>query len=336
MSERLFRGKIFLLAVLLVAACARPHPRAPATGTRHVWIDTDPSVGVPERDVDDGFALIQAFHSPELRVVGVSVVFGNAPLGRAYPIAREITSRFGPAGLRVYAGADAAADLGRETPASRALESALRARPLVVLALGPATNVATVVMNHPELTEHIVEVVAVAGRRPGQRFTTGTTNPKAHRDFNFELDAKAFEILLASRVPLTLAPFELSSKVWIRDEDLSRLASGGPAARYLADPARGWLGLWKQTFGVDGFNPFDTLAVAVVATPSLVQCEILRARIETLPDDATEERMQGTKSLEKPYLLVAKALAPARDARYCHTLAMGYKDDLLHRLLGGD
>lgn len=336
MSERLLRGQILPLAVLLVAACARPHPRPPATGTRHVWIDTDPSVGVPERDVDDGFALVQAFHSPELRVVGVSVVFGNAPLGRAYPIATEIASRFGPAGLRVYSGAAAAADLGRETPASRALESALQARPLVVLALGPATNVATVVMNHPELTKRIVEVVAVAGRRPGQRFTTGTTNPKAHRDFNFELDAKAFELLLASGVRLTLAPFEISSKVWIRDEDLRRLEAGGPAARYLADPARGWLGLWKRTFGVDGFNPFDTLAVAVVATPSMVQCETLPTRIEILPDDATEERMQGTKSVEKPYLLAAKGLESARDVRYCHTVDTVYKDDLLHRLLGGD
>ena len=85
--------------------CPRPIP---------VWIDTDPAVGLPDRDVDDGLALVQAFHSPELVVRGVSVVFGNAPLEQAMPIAETIVKGFGPRGLGVYRGAAAAADLGVE------------------------------------------------------------------------------------------------------------------------------------------------------------------------------------------------------------------------------
>ena len=61
-----------------------------------VWIDTDPAVGEPERDVDDGLALVQAFHSPELDIRGVSVVFGNAPLDRGLPIARRLVGEYGP------------------------------------------------------------------------------------------------------------------------------------------------------------------------------------------------------------------------------------------------
>ncbi len=61
-----------------------------------VWIDTDTAIGVPGADVDDGLALIQAFHSPELRVRGVSAVFGNAPLATTHPIASEVVERFGP------------------------------------------------------------------------------------------------------------------------------------------------------------------------------------------------------------------------------------------------
>ncbi len=48
---------------------------------------------------DDGLALLQAFHSPELEVRGVSVVYGNSPLETGYPIAQEIARRFGPSGL---------------------------------------------------------------------------------------------------------------------------------------------------------------------------------------------------------------------------------------------
>ena len=52
-----------------------------------VWIDTDTAIGVPGADVDDGLALVQAFHSPELVVRGVSSVYGNAPLESTHPIA---------------------------------------------------------------------------------------------------------------------------------------------------------------------------------------------------------------------------------------------------------
>jgi len=297
-----------------------------------VWIDTDPAVGVPDRDVDDGFALLQAFRSPEVAVRGVSVVFGNAPLAQAWPIGRSIVRRFAPAGVRAYRGARGASDLGLETPATRGLAAALRSAPLVVLALGPATNVATVLKNHPELHDRIVRVVAVAGRRPGQRFTTGTTNPRGHRDFNFEEDVEAFRVLLSSRVPLTFAPFEISSKVWLKQADLDAIANGG-RADWIVAPARRWLGLWTRTFGVDGFNPFDTLAVARITSPALLTCETLPARIDVLPDDVTEARMRGTRPARKPYLLVSRDFAPpAPEVEYCYEAADTFKPDLLRRL----
>lgn len=298
-----------------------------------VWIDADTAVGVPDRDVDDGIALLQAFHSPELQIRGVSIVFGNAPLAQAWPIGQEMVRRFGPRGLRAYRGASGASELGVETEASRALAGALSRERLTLLALGPATNVATVVRNHPDLAARIDRVVAVAGRRPGQRFTTGAVNPNGHRDFNFEEDADAFRVLLASRVPITLAPFEISSKIWLGEADLDGLAGGGAGARWIAPPARAWLGLWKRTFSVDGFNPFDTLAVARITSPSMLTCETLPSRIDVLPDDATEQRMQGTNVKEKPYLLVSSAFpAPARPVEYCYQAAEPFKADMLRRV----
>lgn len=297
-----------------------------------VWVDTDPAVGEPDRDVDDGLALVQLFQSPEVELRGVSVVFGNAPLDRGVPIARTLVERFGPPGLDVSAGASSERDLGRETEASRALAAALEREPLTILALGPATNVATVVQARPDLRSRIRRIVAVAGRRPGQRFTTGTTNPAGHRDFNFELDPKAFDILLQSSIPLVLAPFEISSKVWIEEDDLAALERGGAAARYLAPPARAWLGLWRKLFGVDGFNPFDTLAVAYVTHPGMLECERLPARIEVRPDDVTERGVQGTSVKEKPYLLVSADFAGAPLVTYCHRAPGSFKPMLLERL----
>ncbi len=299
-----------------------------------VWIDTDPAVGEPERDVDDGLALLQAFRSPELDIRGVSVVFGNAPLDRGVPIARRLVSDFGPAGLPVVPGAATASAIGLETEATRALAAALRQAPLTVLALGPATNVATVLRNHADLASRIVRIVAVAGRRPGQRFITGATNPRGHRDFNFELDPEAFRVILASGVPLTLTPFEISSKIWIESWDLDRLATASPAANTLAGPAREWLTLWRRLFDVNGFNPFDTLAVGYVAAPEGFECEWLPIAIETRADDVTEAGLQGVAVDTKPYLLASAALrAASTRALYCRTPPPGFKDDLLTRLM---
>lgn len=290
-----------------------------------VWIDTDPSMAPGGHEIDDGFAWIQAFHSKEIAVRGVSLVFGNAPLDQATLIAREFLPLIAPR-LHAIPGAASSAELGMETAASQAIEAALRKQKLTILALGPVTNVATVLKNHPDLAARIVRIVAVAGRRPGQHFITGTKGGRPLRDFNFEKDAPAFQVLLDSGVPITLAPWEISSTVWLRSEDVTRFQAGGAALQWMSKPASDWLTLWQRNFGVDGFNPFDTLAVAAVTSPNLIQCEDLPVQIRQLPDDAQE-------AASKPYLLAGSEVSSQRKVHYCHDAKPQFKDDLMKRLL---
>ncbi|WP_372366276.1 nucleoside hydrolase [Candidatus Uabimicrobium sp. HlEnr_7] len=299
-----------------------------------VWIDADPAAGIQYRDVDDAVALLQAFRSPELNIVGISVVFGNTSLEKGYPIAQFIVKEFSKNKIPVYKGASENDPVGLETEASKKMLEALKEKPLTILALGPVTNVATVVNNHPEITKQIKEIIAVAGRRPGARFQTGTKNNKAHRDFNFERDSKSFAQLLESNVPIVLAPFEISSQVWITKSDLDLLENqGDDACKWLVPHAKGWLNLWKVVFDVEGFNPFDTLAIAYLTSPKFITYENLPVEIQILEDDVTEERMQGTKSKEKPYLLVAKDLKTKRYVTYCYKVSKEFKQNLLNRLI---
>jgi inosine-uridine nucleoside N-ribohydrolase len=299
-----------------------------------VWIDADAAIGVPRADVDDGLALIQAFHSPELEVRGVSAVFGNAPLEKTWPIAREITERFGPAGLAVRAGAAGAAALGEPTEAVRALAQALRDEPLVVLALGPATNVATLLMLHPELAARIRSVVLVAGRRRGQAFRSVAAQPIPFPDFNFECDPPAVRILLESGVDLVFTPWEVSSHVWLDREDLARLETSGAPGAYIAKHARPWLEIWEKELGAPGFNPFDTLAVAWATHPELLEWLEVGVHIDRGPSDtaSTEERAAGRT---KPLLIAEPGRdAPQRRALYCTRPHAAFKPLLLERLAG--
>jgi pyrimidine-specific ribonucleoside hydrolase len=314
----LIRLNLSLLAGLVSLAIA--HAQIP------VWIDTDPSVAPGGHEIDDGFALIQAFHSKEIAIRGVSVVFGNAPLDTAMPIARQLLALLSPPGPKPFPGAASASQMGQPTAASRSIAAALRKEKLTILALGPVTNIATVLKTHPELSTRISRIIAVAGRRPDQRFIVGTTSQRPLRDFNFEMDPAAMQIILDSKVPLVLAPFEISSKVWITASDIDALRGKSPALDWLAGPAVDWLGVWKRSFGVDGFNPFDTLAVAVVSSPELISCEMLPVKIEELADDT------GNKN-PKAYLLASSRFQSTHSASYCYEAKPEFKNNLMTRLL---
>ena len=299
------------LALLLIATTLTAAPR------RAVWIDTDPSVARGEHEIDDGIALLQALASPELDIRGISIVYGNADLPTASRIGRELVKRFGPKQMPVFIGASGPNDLGRETEATRALAKELARGRLTIFALGPATNVATVVKNHPELVKNIERVIAVAGRRPGQEFIAGPKQKTPFRDFNFELDPEAFRVLLALKVPLVLTPWEISSQVWITRADVQEAAKTNPGMAWLLPAAEDWLAMWSREFGAPGFNPFDALAIGFVTNRGDMECANYSVSVE---------------SLDKPYLFVRQTAGAGYTATYCFTAAPSFKRDLLKRL----
>ena len=187
-------------------------------------------------------------------------------------------------------------------------------------------------MWHPELADRMVELLAVAGRRPGQSFVRGEMTNSPFCDCNFDKDPESFQVMLDAGVPLTLTPWEISSHVWLRGEDLDRLEQGAAAARWLVPAARDWLGVWTTRFGVEGFNPFDTLAVGYLTSPDLITCDTLPAEIQLLPDD--QAVVAGREELpNKPYLLASRDLDAEDRVRYCHTPADSFVGNLMQRLL---
>ena len=274
---------------------------------------------------DDGLALLQSFHSPELEVRGVSVVFGNSPLEKGYPNGQEIVKRFGPEGLEICKGAANRGELGVENEATRALAAALRREKLTVLALGPVTNVATVLKNHPELASQIDELIAVAGRRPGQTFVLGEGG-RPLMDMNFEYDSEGFQILLDSDAPIVLAPFEISAKTPIPQKDIERFATVPELADFFLEPLRDYVNWYDSHFQVRAIFPFDTLAVAYLTSPEWIRCDVLPVAIQTLPNDIRP-------SENKPYLIVSSELDTERRVTYCHTASDAFVPDLMQRLL---
>lgn len=291
---------------------------------RPVWIDTDPSVLPGGHEVDDGLALAQAFRSPELRVIGVSSVFGNADLATCHPSAERLVAAFGPAGMAVQHGADRAGAWS-PTPATHAIIAAARAAApasLTMIMLGPITNLAAALDQAPDIAGHLVEIIWVAGRTPGETFRIDDDQATPFPDLNFEKDPAAAAIVLASGVPITLAPWAGSSQLRFRAEHAALLARADAACQSLYRPVSDWLALWQDQWAVDFFMPFDTLAIA---------CAIDRARLGGFAGQARIVTNAGSA----PDLIVeaaGKDMDCGGSVWFCNGIGTGFVEELMARI----
>lgn len=305
-----------LYVIALVACFAQ---RALATA---VWIDSDVSIGSPIREVDDAYALVLALHSPEIRMVGLSTTYGNAPLGHTTRVATDIVRRFGaPAGLtvtKVYPGAESASDLGRRSAASDALAAALEKGRLTYIALGPLTNLATFLRLHPAMASRIDRVIFLGGQSPGTSLALRSDGSFHIHDANVFKDPVATEIVLRSNIPLTAIPVATASKLRIDAADLRTLEKSGAAGIYLASRSRIWLWFWKNIVQTNGGGAvFDTLAIVAATRPGLLRAEGRNATMD-----------------EKRNLMVLERRSKkGRPITYCTSFVPGTKQFVLERIM---
>lgn len=252
--------------------------------THRVWIDTDPAILSGNGEVDDGFALLQALKSPELEIAGISAVFGNTGLENTYPMAKDIVARAGREDIPVFEGHGSEGSRGVNA-ATDAIVAALAEAPLIIIALGPLTNVAAALGQPGVKLSNVKEIVFVGGRTLGLEFRATPDQEVPFRDLNFELDAKAAAELMRLGVPMTLAGWEVSSRMWLTNNHLEILKGEGDAAvSWLAENSKAWLDNWVNAFKAPGFTPFDTLAIGWVLLPELFEFHRWPAEVKFTPE----------------------------------------------------
>ncbi|MGE3977338.1 MAG: nucleoside hydrolase [Nitrospira sp.] len=280
----------------LPAESIQVQPAEPFTASPvRVWIDTDAACGVSQRtDPDDCFAILLLDQQNVVEIVGVSTVFGNGPLRETDRTSRDLIDLLetsNPHAIPVYRGASEPIkqeENVRPREAPEALRKALEHKPLVIVALGPLTNIALALKDRPHLQANVTRLVAVMGRRKGHVFHPvegGTAHSflghgPIFRDFNMTEDEQAAAAVLAMGLPLTLIPYEAARDVLLDRSTLKRMETlGGPAA-WVAQRAHPWLTYWREDINIVGFYPFDLIAAAYVAQPSLLRCAHVPVAIE--------------------------------------------------------
>lgn len=268
----------------------------PETVTRApLWLDVDTGV-------DDALAIALAVRAGA-NLVGVSTVAGNVPIDFATDNTRGVLAHVGADAVPVHRGAsrplavayhDAAhvhganglggADIGRRrAPESDVngvqaiLDAADRhAGELVLVALGPLTNVALALSLRPSLPRQVARLVIMSGafRVPG--------NVTPHAEFNAFADPHAAAQVVAATWPELIAVgLDVTHQTIISRGQWERIDDDAAATATLLRQ------IAARTFterGMDGFYLHDPLAVAVALDPTLVTTE--RMSVEVALEDA--------------------------------------------------
>jgi inosine-uridine nucleoside N-ribohydrolase len=274
--------------------------------TTPILIDTDPGI-------DDALAILLAFGSPEVSVEAITTVAGNVEVdlttanvfrileaarpghrprvaqGAGVPLAGPLLTA-----AQVH-GEDGLGNLGalREPDgrprypvpsrtlemldgADLILETADRfAGRLVVVALGPLTNVALALRRDRGRLARAARVVVMGGAVavPG--------NVTAAAEFNMHVDPEAAAEIFASGLPIELVPLDVTRRVMLTRGDLSAALGryGGSTARFIEDfTAHGFE--FETRRGDGGMALHDPLAVGVAVDPGLVTLVPLHIAVE--------------------------------------------------------
>lgn len=105
------------------------------------------------------------------------------------------------------------------------------AEPLTIVATAPLTNVAALLLAHPELKANIAGISLMGGG-----LAHGNWTPAA--EFNILADPEAADVVFRSGLPITMAGLDVTEQALLYPEDFARIrAVGNPVAETVA----GWL-----------------------------------------------------------------------------------------------
>jgi purine nucleosidase len=262
--------------------------------------------------IDDALALLYAVASPEMDLLAVTCVSGNVEarqvsqntrallelagrgdvevaLGREVPLVRELMTTpetHGPRGVGYAELPPAVAPVSRRHAADLIIEEAHR-RPgeVLVITLGPLTNLAVAVLREPELPTLLRGLVMMAGsyRSPGNTAPTS--------EWNVAVDPEAMQVVLrafggpdAAYQPRALG-LDVTERAKFEPHHMEALLSrgggaGNPVMRFVDDALRFYMEVHSRFDGFYGAHIHDALAVAAALDPALVRYEALPVDVE--------------------------------------------------------
>lgn len=145
---------------------------------------------------------------------------------------------------------------------------------LEILAVGPLTNIATALSEHPELASMLKRITIMGGALRGGNMTLAS-------EFNLYCDPEAARLVFESGCELTMVGLDVTLKPELPLSVFDRIrAAPGPQADVVGR-LLDFMMRRKDEFGADDPNLHDVIALAAIVRPSLFRFETYYVHLET-------------------------------------------------------
>ena len=256
--------------------------------TRALLIDTDPGI-------DDAVAIALALGSPEVNVIGISTVGGNSGLAATTNNALRLLEFFGRTDIPVASGFDepyrrAKTETGYEpvhghdglggvdlpapttkvvsTDAPAFLADKIRNSPdpVTLVAIGPLTNIAYLVDQHPDVIPMVDRFVVMGGAA-----RTGNVTPVA--EFNIWHDPEAAKRVFASGLITVMVGLDVTHSVKTYEPLWNWLKDGSKFGKVFDHILTSYTNMYETFYGERMTHQHDALAMAEAIWPNLMVLE---------------------------------------------------------------
>jgi inosine-uridine nucleoside N-ribohydrolase len=261
-----------------------------------IILDTDPGH-------DDAIALLLALASPELELLGVTTVSGNQTLDKTTANALKILEFVERTDVPVHVGAArplvreqwAAADVHGESgldgpdlpdPKTEPREGhavdfvAAQAEEhdgVVLVPVGPLTNVGLLLAKYPGIERRIARVVLMGGA-----IAEGNVTPAA--EFNIWADPEAAHRVFTSGIDVTMVGLDVTHKALLVPEKVDALRGAGSVGELVAQLYDFYHGHHVRTYGWEGSPVHDALAVAHVIRDDFLETQHRHVQVDIGPE----------------------------------------------------
>ena len=280
--KALGRSMVLVLALALLVAVSAG---VSAEGARKVIIDTDAGA-------DDACALILAASSPEIDILGVTVLAGNVNLeqgtrnalaaleqvGCDAPVFKGASETYSGATIEAFSvyGEDGMGERDLSHPQGVAQErdgidfmlETVRENPdeVEIIALGPATNIALAMDRDPETMKRVKRIWSMGTAGLG----SGNATPVA--EFNVYHDAPAYRRMLDFGVPVTIVGLDMCDEEaqWTNGQ-FDVLKAFGETGSFIADSFSKLREFYAANGSADSVMNCDSAAMMCAVDPDYVK-----------------------------------------------------------------
>ncbi|WP_211442070.1 nucleoside hydrolase [Collimonas humicola] len=295
---KLLAGSLLLSTLPMQTTLAAATVANPAAGPVPLIIDTDPGA-------DDVIAILLALSARDrLDVKALTTVAGNVqlrytarnarmvrewanrpdvpvyagcsrPMLRAPIYAAEVHGAEGVTGVKIF---EPKQPLAKGSAVQYLVETLLAAAPasLTIVTLGPQTNLAMALIEHPEIRQGIKEIIMMGGAH----FNGGNITPAA--EFNVFADPHAADVVFKSGLPLTVIPLDVTHKMLTSPERIDRLRKiGNNAGKIAADILDAYVEYDIKQYGLPGGPVHDATTIGYLLKPDMFKGRMVNVEVDT-------------------------------------------------------